>query len=824
MKVQNFLILWICITCMACVNHLRNENDLNDWGVLHFNPPENTPRMRLFDHGWRFLKTDDTLALDPLYDDSHWRIVNLPHDWSIEDLPEGEGVIGPFSKDSPGGISTGFTMGGTGVYRKKFVVSPEDSGKEFAIYFDGVYMESDVWINGHHLGFYPNGYTPFYYELTSFLNPVGEENTLIVRAKNIGENSRWYSGSGIYRHVWLRVTNPVNIPVWGVFVTTPVVEKNKATVSINLKVRNQTQFPVEAEIRNRIIAADGTTVSRSSENGFLIKAGSELENTWSLDVANPLLWCTEHPNLYVLESRVLIDGRVTDIVETRFGIRSIDFSPEKGFLLNGKPVLLNGGCVHHDNGILGAATFDRAEQRRVELLKANEYNAIRASHNPPSRQFVEACDRLGVLLINEAFDMWQIPKRPNDYHRFFDQWAVHDIQAMVLRDRNSPSVILWSYGNEIKERADSSGIEIAQKLIAAIKEVDTTRPVTQAICDFWEIQYARPWSETESAFALMDVHSYNYKYGKYESDHKQYPERIMVGTESFPNKAFENYQLAVDKPYVIGDFVWTAMDYLGEAGIGQASLDNVTMNYPWFNAFCGDINLVGFKKPQSYYRDVVWGRSMLEMFVEQPAPDGRKWEMSPWGWRNELKSWNWPGYEGLMLDVYVYSSASNVELQLNRTTIASKDATERDCFIYHFKIPYQPGELVSVAYEDGKEVARQQLVTTGMPQKIALLPERNVIQANRNDLAYIEVNLLDDAGTLVCDQERMLHFQVEGNARLIAVGNGNPVEMKSFQADSCNTYQGRCMIVLRPEGIAGEVKVSVHSPGLTGHSVHLKVY
>jgi beta-galactosidase len=823
MKLHCFLFFWLLLSLLACNPKSQTGDSFNEFGIAHFYAPENNSRMRLFDLGWHFAKTDDSLALVPDFDDSNWRQLDLPHDWSIENLPEGDGVIGPFSKSSPGRISTGFTIGGTGMYRKTFVVDEEDRYKIFTIYFDGVYMESDVWLNGHHLGFFPNGYMAFHYELTPYLNKPGVENTLVVRAKNIGENSRWYSGSGIYRHVWLRVTEPVNIPVWGVFVTTPNVSESSATVSAEIKIQNQSKAGVEVKIQNRIIDTKGRVVSKSITDTMQIAAGSEIGCTQLIDVDKPLLWSTETPNLYTLETEILVNGKLADKEATSFGIRSIEFTPEKGFLLNGKPVFLHGGCVHHDNGILGAATFNRAEQRRVELLKANGFNAIRASHNPPSRQFVEACDRLGVLLINEAFDMWQKPKRPNDYHRFFDQWAVHDIQAMVLRDRNSPSVIMWSYGNEIRERADSSGLEIAKMLIAAVKELDTTRPVTQAICDFWETAYDRDWSQTAPAFELMDVHSYNYRYGDYETDHVLYPERIMLGSESFPDKAYENYRQVLEKPYVIGDFVWTAMDYLGEAGIGQAWPDKVTMDYPWFNAYCGDIDLLGNKKPQSYYRDVVWGSSQLEMFVEQPAPKGSQWAISAWGWRNERQSWNWPGHENEMMNVYVYSSAKTIVMELNGEKIAEKNADGKENIIFRFEVPYKPGELKAIALNDGIELARKCLITTDEAFNIDLKPDREKITANRNDLVFIEVNLLDKDYLLVLHLDQMIHFSLAGEAEIIAVGNGNPAEMKSFQADSCKTFMGKCMVVLRPTGKSSEVMLDASADGLLSKSIRIKL-
>jgi beta-galactosidase len=454
-------------------------------------------------------------------------------------------------------------------------------------------------------------------------------------------------------------------------------------------------------------------------------------------------------------------------------------------------------------------------------MKANGFNAIRTSHNPPSQQFLDACDRLGMLVIDEAFDMWEHPKKSNDYHRFFAEWSKKDIQSMVLRDRNHPSVIIWSYGNEIYERADSSGI--AKKLIAAIKEVDDTRPATQAICGFWEYPKGRPWSDTEPAFELMDIHSYNYKWEEYENDHKQFPKRVMVGTESFPDEAFENYQLAVEKPHVIGDFVWTGMDYLGEAGIGQASLDSVQMKFPWFNGFCGDISILGFKKPQSFYRDVVWGRSQLEMAVEQPAPEGHKWAISMWGWRNERQSWNWHGFENQQMDVYVYSPAEKVTLLLNGKEVAEGTATDSSKSIFHFEVPYEAGELTAVAYNSAQELARKSLKTTGKASQINLKADRETIAANRNDLAYVETNLVDENGLPVTDDDRMIYFEGTGKADLIAVGNGNPTQMKSFQADSCMTFNGRCLAIIRASTNPEKYELKANTDGLKSAGIAINI-
>ncbi|WP_159523067.1 glycoside hydrolase family 2 TIM barrel-domain containing protein [Sunxiuqinia indica] len=817
MKTIPTLSILLILVQLSCQQKVAVEDNKQ----ISFVAPTNTERMRLFDDNWRFAKTSNEDAISPDFDDQSWRVLDLPHDWSIEDLPEGEGVIGPFSKNSPGGVSTGFTIGGTGFYRKTFSVSPKDQGKIFTIYFDGVYMESDVWINGHHLGFHPNGYTPFYYNLTDYLKAPGEENVLVVRAKNIGENSRWYSGSGIYRHVWLRVTDPLNIPVWGVFVKTVGVDEKWATIDVSTTVQNQGEKVKTFVFRQEVVDAEGITLVEMQ--GKMPTDGSSLPMETSFEIENPELWSPEHPNLYTLRTEIREGDSLVDLVETRFGIRTLDFSPDNGFLLNGEPVILKGACLHHDNGILGAATFDRAEQRKVELMKANGFNAIRTSHNPPSQQFLDACDRLGILVMDEAFDRWEEPKKPDDYHRYFKQWSKKDIQSMVMRDRNHPSIFAWSYGNEIYERADSSGIRIAKELIRAIKEKDNTRPVTQAICGFWNHPGDRPWSDSAPAFELMDVHSYNYQWKQYENDHQLFPERVIIGSETFAVEAYENYKMALDKPYVIGDFVWTGMDYLGEAGIGQASLDSVQMAYPWFNGYCGDIDLLGFKKPQSYYRDVVWGRSGLEIAVEKPAPEGHQWEISKWGWRNELPSWNWSGFENHPMDVFVYSPAKKVTLMLNEVQVAEKFATDSSQYVFHFKVPYQPGELTAIAYNGDDELGRKTIQTTGKASQIALKAEREAIAANKNDLAYIEINILDENGRLVMDDDQKITFSVEGDAKIIAVGNGNPTDMKSFQSDSCMTYLGRCMAILRPGGKVGYVNVTAKSKSLKSDGIDVMI-
>jgi len=786
--------------------------------------PDFSKRDQDFDSGWKFNRGDVSGAEMASFDDSQWLVLDLPHDWSIEDLPatEGKKQIGPFSEDSQGKGSTGHVVGGIGWYRKTFTLDKQSEDKKVQILFDGVYMNSEVWINGQSLGVHPYGYTPFYYDLTQFLKPSGEKNTLAVKVNNNGKNSRWYSGSGIYRHVNLIVTEKVHIHVWGISVITPEVNKEKATVKLNIKIANEAKESGKLRITTRLISPSNpeNIEAVTTINPF---SGDLADAEQVFELKNPALWSLDSPQLYQAITEVSFDGKIVDQQTTTFGIRSIEFSVEKGFLLNGENVLLKGGCMHHDNGPLGSATIDRAEERRVELMKKFGFNAIRTSHNPPSRQFLDACDRLGVLVIDEAFDQWQRPKNPEDYNLYFDKWHQQDLEAMIMRDRNHPSIVFWSIGNEINERVDSSGLEIRKKLSAIVKNIDSTRPVTEAICFFWD-HPGYKWESTIPAFASLDVSGYNYKLDEYENDHKIAPERIMMGTESFPRQAFENWQMVKKYPYVIGDFVWTAMDYLGESGIGHSSVksdskDTFSMDWPWYNAYCGDIDICGFKKPQSYYRDVVWKISKLEMAVHSPIPSGMKELVSYWGWPDEQQSWNWAGSEGQKLQVNVYSNYPEVRLELNGKVIGTKPISSETKLTAAFDVPYEAGELKAIALKDGKEMESKILKTTGNPAKIRLTADRSELKANRNDLSYVTVEVVDETGALIPNANLPIRFKVEGAGELAAVENGDPADMKSFRSPQVTSFNGRCLVILRPSGTSGEIRLKAESAGLTGAEI-----
>ena len=785
-----------------------------------------TNREQNFDDNWKFNLGDIKGADSVKFDDSKWRTLDLPHDWSIEDLPAGSGKkqIGPFSEDSPGKGSTGNVMGGIGWYRKTFTLDNSSKNKKVQICFDGVYRECNVWINGQHLGFHANGYTPFFLNMTPYLKPAGEKNIIAVWVNNPGKNSRWYSGSGIYRHVTLQVTDLVNIPVWGTFITTPEVSAEKAKVKVATTIHNITTEDVEINVLTQIYSPDGKVVGQS-ESTLKTISGKNNEAEQLIEVTTPARWSVDSPNLYKAVTEIKYNGKTVDQKSTTFGIRSIEFSVEKGFLLNGERVLLKGGCMHHDNGPLGSATIDRAEERRVELMKKFGFNAIRTSHNPPSAQFLDACDRLGVLVIDEAFDQWQRPKNPDDYSIYFDQFHQADLESMVLRDRNHPSVIIWSIGNEINERADSSGLVITKNLSDIIKKLDTTRPVTSALCGFWDNK-GKPWEASTPAFDLLDVGGYNYQWKRYESDHEKSPNRLMVGTESTAREALKSWQMVEKHPYVLGDFVWTAMDYLGESGIGHAytstsneAKDQFSTGWPWYNANCGDIDICGFKKPQSYFRDVIWKISNLEMAVHSPIPSGMKEVISYWGWPNELQSWNWNGQEGTKMQVNVYSNYPQIRLELNGKVIGIKTVSADTTLTVTFEVPYEAGELKAVALRDGKEVESKVLKTTGNASKIRLTADRSSINANRNDLSYVTVEILDKAGVLVPNAQPLVQFKVEGAGEIAAVENGNPTDMKSFSSPKVTSFNGRSLVILRPSGKAGTITLKAESAGLAGTEI-----
>lgn len=767
-----------------------------------------------FDTDWRFQKGGVQGGEMMSFDDSKWRKVNLPHDWSIEDLPY---TKSPFSKQAINQVAGGFTTGGTGWYRKTFTLPADDSTKKITIQFDGVYMNCDVWLNGELLGNHAYGYTPFWFNLSPKIK-FGQKNVLAVKVKNEGENSRWYSGSGIYRHVHLTVTNALHVTQGGTSITTPVINADFAKVVVRTKVLNEMMVSSSANIVTRFFNNKGIQVAKT-ETHQNFGAGEIALVSQELQVNKPALWSVDTPALYKALTEVYVQNRLLDKVENDFGIRTISFDVKKGFQLNGITIKLKGGCVHHDNGPLGAKSFDRAEERKVELLKASGYNAIRTSHNPPAPAFLAACDRLGMLVIEEAFDQWGLAKNPHDYHLFFENNWRKDLTSMVQRDGNHPCIILWSIGNELPDMEKAATVAVADTLVKYLHQLDPSRLVTAAVHN---IQ-----NNKDPFFATLDIAGYNYARNKYEEDHIRNPNRIMYCSESYPLEAYEYWKAVEKNDWLIGDFVWTAFDYIGEVSIGWLGYWPSQEYFPWTLAFCGDIDICGWKRPQSYYRDVLWKNTpQISIFVKPPKPsfpeNAKKETWSIWNWLDAVASWNWVGYEKTPIEVSTYSNCEAVELFLNNKSLGIKTNTPETQNILTWNVPYEAGTLKAVGYNNQQSMQTAQLKTANLAKQIKLTADRNSIHADGQDLSYITVELVDENGVRNPLAENELNFTISGPAEIVGVGNANPVSTESYTLPTRKAWQGRAMVIIRSTKKEGSIIVSVSTKNLKQQKISLK--
>ena len=771
-------------------------------------------RKQLFDFNWKFFLGDVADAKSREFNDESWRNIDLPHDWSIE------GKVNP---KNPTGGAGGYFPAGIGWYRKTFKAPDEWKGKAISIYFEAVYMNSEVFINGKSLGVYPYGYSSFSYNLSPYLN-FGKENVIAVRVDNSQQvNSRWYSGSGIYRHVWMIVTNPLHVANWGVAISTPVVTAKKATVLVKTLVKNETSS-TQIVVVKTILWNKSSKNAGNSQIKIELPANSEKEISQIIDVQKPSLWTPETPYLYQAQIQVIKEKQVVDDTKINFGIRSIKFSSENGFQLNGKTVKINGGCVHHDNGCLGSAAFDRAEERKIELLKSAGFNAVRTSHNPPSEAFLNACDKLGLLVMEESFDCWKIGKNNNDYSKYFNQWWQRDLDSMVLRDRNHPSVFMWSIGNEIPERGDHSAIVTAKMLANAIKKIDSDRPVTSAIVD-----NGKDWSKFDTLMAVHDVAGYNYHLQSAPDDHQKVPSRIIVQTESYPKDAFINWKLVQDNKYILGDFVWTAMDYLGESGIGRWYYSGDVPGehwehnlFPWHGAYCGDIDLIGWRKPISHYRSMLYNNNeKLYMAVREPAPTPIEIKETWWSVWPTWENWTWQGFEGKDIQVEIYSKYPKVQLYLNNKLVGEQATTLDQQFKATFTLPYSSGLLKAVGVENGKEIESTILQTSGDAEKIILTADRKEILANGQDLSYITVEITDKDGVIQPNATNRLNFKIDGPAVIAGVDNADVKDTDPYVGNSRKAWHGRAMLVIKSTHSAGDIKLTVISPGLTETNINI---
>jgi len=764
-----------------------------------------------FDKGWRFYLGDVPNGETAEINDTKWRKLDLPHDWSIE---------GEFSKENPATPEGGALPGGIGWYRKTFSMPASSKSKQVYIDFDGVYQKSDVWLNGHHLGFRPNGYISFRYELTPYLN-YDKPNVIAVKVDNsVQPNSRWYSGSGIYRNVWLVTINKVAVDHWGTYVTTPEITKENATVKIQTKLDTVSGKPLR--LKTTILDQSGIVVKSTSSiiAGVGYQASSVIEQ--ELKVLKPKLWSIEHPYLYKVVSQILDGDKVIDTYTTPLGIRYFNFDVDKGFTLNGKSVKILGVCDHHDLGSLGSAVNTRALERQLQILKEMGCNAIRTSHNPPAPELLDLCDKMGFIVMDEAFDCWERGKEKYDYHLFFKEWHKKDLEDQILRDRNHPSVMIWSIGNEIPQQSDTSALRIAPELAAIIHSLDKTRPITTANND----PSTRNKIITSGA---IDLVGYNYHQNDYPKFHDRYPGKIFIGTETtsaletrdfyempsdsirrWPTRqakmnadntvsAYDNvsapwgstheetWKVIKKYDFLSGMFIWTGFDYLGEP---------TPYSWPSRSSYFGIIDLAGFPKDVYYMYQSEWtNKTVLHIF--------------PY--------WNWE--PGKVVDIWAYyNNADEVELFLNGKSLGVKTKTGDDLHVM-WHIPFEPGTLKAVSRKNGKVVLTKEIHTAGEPAKIELIADRKNIKANGKDLSFVTVKILDKNGNVVPNADNLVNFKINGEASIASVDNGDPVSHDPFKADYRKAFHGLALAIIQSKEKAGAITFIATGKGLQSATV-----
>lgn len=763
---------------------------------------------QLFDDDWSFFLGDAPGAQAPGFRTTSWRKIRLPHDWSIE-LPTRDGA--------PGTRNIGYFQTGIGWYRRTFEAPKSWRKQSVWLEFDGAYMNAEVWLNGTKLASHAYGYTPFRVELGSAL-AYGKENTLAVRIDNSKQpNSRWYPGSGIYRHVWLVVADPLHIAPNGLNVVVKRLN-DVAVLRVEANIENRTEFTQTVTVRSEVLDERGKTVGESESTGFAA-AGADLQVSREIIVAQPKPWSPENPVLYQLRTFVQSEAGDRDNSETTFGIRTVRVTPERGLELNGVPVKLVGGNAHHDHGPLGAASFDRAEERKVQLLKAAGFNAVRTSHNPPAPAFLDACDRLGLLVLDEAFDGWVKKKSEYDYGTVFEQDWRDDVDAQVRRDRHHPSVVLWSVGNEVYERADPDGERIARMLTERIRQFDTTRPIAAGLNGLGP---KNEWTQLDPIFGALDVAGYNYELQRAAADHARVPGRVIVSTESYPSDTFRYWSLSDELPYVLGDFVWSAIDYLGESGIGrvfppdQPVLNHwETESFPIHGATCGDIDLTGWRRPVSHYRNIVWQRGeKLYAAVRVPAPGDKPWKLSLWATTPALPSWTWPGQEGKIMQVDVYSRYSAVRLYLDGQLLGEKPTTRKEEFKATFDVPYRPGTVEVAGVENGIVRDRTVLTTSGPAARLRLTADRSRLVAGGQDLAFVTVEVEDALGVQSMQSNASVRYSLEGPGEIAGIGSADLSSTESYRANPRRLFQGRALIVIRTGEKPGNITLTATTPGL----------
>ena len=793
-------------------------------------------RRTPFNDGWTVGTKANSFAEQIAGSGSEPERVTLPHD----------AMIG-MGRSPSGSAATAFFPSGNWEYKKSFDLSPDAEGCAVFLEFDGVYRDAQVRVNGVLVAHRPSGYSDFTVQVDHLLR-IGEPNEVKVEAR-AHDDSRWYSGAGIYRSTWLLQGARVHLVPGGLQLATPEIDDDVAMVAVSAEVQNQSLVQSSTVLRLEVHDAGGLVVA-AAEAPVTTVPGDVLRARQRLCVRAPHRWSPEDPYLYSCRATLLAGEEVLDEESATFGIRSLTVDPERGLRLNGEPVLLRGACVHHDNGLLGSATIARAEERRVELLKEAGFNAIRSSHNPLSKPMLEACDRLGMLVMDETFDMWTQTKSEHDYALRFPDWWEEDVEAMVRKDFNHPSVIMYSIGNEIPEAGTPMGARVGRALAEKIRALDATRFVTEAvsgllvggaelfaelrggspkgsgapdedsgvntamtqIADLLDELMKAPVVATNSAqtASYLDVVGYNYMESRLAGDGELYPSRVIVGSETHPAAIDRGWAAVRQYAHVIGDFTWTGWDYLGEAGIGRTLYSEPSSipggqsflgDYPWRTAWCGDIDITGYRRPQSYYREIVFGlRTEPYLAVQRPEHHGAVAAGTPWSWGDVVSSWSWAGHEGAPVALEVYADADEIELLVNGRPAGRQPSGVAHRYRSPFEVTYEPGLLEAVAWRDGAEIGRTAIRTAGEAMVLDADVDRSVIAADSDDLAFVTLSLVDNEGTLHMSRDRRIDVQVDGPGVLQALGSANPATEEGTTGTSCTTFDGRALAIVRPTG------------------------
>ena len=793
-------------------------------------------RKVAFNSGWNFHLNDSIKDKDTINASTEWRTLNLPHDWSIE---------GKFDEKSPAGYGGGALNGGLGWYKKTFKVALENKEKITSIVFDGVYRNSEVWINGHYLGKRPNGYIGFQYDLSPYLNYGDKSNEIIVKVDNSKQpNSRWYSGSGIFRNVWLETTDKLHVDLWGTYITTPKTSSESATINLETTVKNQYATAKDALVITTIYS-NGKKITSVNQK-ISINANATQTIKQEATVNNPILWTVEKPELYTAVTEISLDDKIVEEYKTTFGIRDFKFDLNKGFILNGKQVKIKGVCLHHDLGPLGSAINTRAIERQLQIMKDMGVNGIRTSHNPPAPELLDLCDKMGFIVMDEAFDMWKKAKTKYDYSLDWDQWHVKDLEDQILRDRNHPSIFMWSFGNEIPEQWSDEGVVIAKELAAIVKKLDTTRLVTAAMnpavnmdIDAVTLQFekSKTYFNKLATSGALDIIGYNYAHQTFEHHQKNFPNVPFIATETTSALETRGYYDAVSDvikkwpvrwdlkftdgnpgntvsaydqvqapwgstheatwkvmkkhDFLAGMYIWTGFDYIGEP---------TPYEWPSISSYFGIVDLAGFPKDVYYMYQSEWtDKTVLHLFPH----------------------WNWTA--GQNVDVWAYyNNADEVELFLNGKSLGTKKKEGDDLHIM-WRVPFQAGTLKAVSRKNGKTVLEKEIKTAGAPATLKLSADRKTIKADGNDLSFVTVDITDANGVLSPNANNEIQFSLKGNGKIVGVCSGDPVSHESYKGDRHTALNGKCLVVIQAGEKAEKLELTASASGLKSSTTIITV-